>query len=801
MRKKLGAGTGLVVLGLGALAVTLATAGPAAAGTPVPPPTGAIVVGTAGQYCPSPSYSTVQSAIDAASAGATIYVCAGTYAESLTIGKAITLLGAQYDVDARTRDGTYETVLNGSGGITYTNGATSGSLNGFTVTGYQGSTAAIVATGTGAGWSFVDDVVDVSNGGIELNTAGAVNPAASDVRGDLFEQAQPSAAPSGTAGQAVIVGGGSGNDLRVTDDAFQNLSGPGAAINTPGTANCGASLDSVNFSENLIVNHDTMTESGGSFTDPLNGPGFVDEPFIDLQCTNDAEVGFDTVTVADSGDAHARTAIELTGGNYSASVEGNALDGGGTPSATGIAVNGTAFPAESNVQVGDNFVSGFATGIGIGAGSGFVVSHNFVKASASDGILVSASSGGSLTGNAVSGSGSEDCADQSTGTATASTADVWLDNGGATSLPAGLCAAFVPPAVTSAADVTAPVGTPLSIAVTTTGYPAPHLTIAHLPSGLTFTDHGNGSGTIAGTPVVRAAGLHKLQVRAVSSFRFSVNTVTQSLTLQLDRPPSFTTSSSKKLVPGSAVRFLVKAAGYPYPALTESGSLPPGLTFTDDHNGTATIAGTPTAPLATASWPLTISAASSAGTASQVLTLLSTQAPATFSGPTRAIAVVGRAFSTTVTAASAYGTPVLSEAGTLPAGITFADDHNGTATIAGTAAASALGTYHVFVTATTAGGSVSERVTLAVDSIPAITSKSSITPSVGLSFHFYVTATGRPRPTVTESGALPPGVVFTPNVGYGTFSGTATRTGTWMVTVTATNAAGTTSQTFTIIVV
>jgi hypothetical protein len=37
------------------------------------------------------------------------------------------------------------------------------------------------------------------------------------------------------------------------------------------------------------------------------------------------------------------------------------------------------------------------------------------------------------------------------------------------------------------------------------------------------------------------------------------------------------------------------ATGYPIPTLSEAGSLPSGITFVDNGNGTATLAGTPTA--------------------------------------------------------------------------------------------------------------------------------------------------------------------------------------------------------------
>ena len=46
---------------------------------------------------------------------------------------------------------------------------------------------------------------------------------------------------------------------------------------------------------------------------------------------------------------------------------------------------------------------------------------------------------------------------------------------------------------------------------------------------------------------------------------------------------------------GAALSLTVRATGYPAPALAESGPLPDGLSFTDNGNGTAVIAGTPAA--------------------------------------------------------------------------------------------------------------------------------------------------------------------------------------------------------------
>src|ERR1700761_8959655 len=53
----------------------------------------------------STSYATIQAAVNAAVAGATITVDAGTYAEQVTVSKSLTIKGAQAGVDATSRMG------------------------------------------------------------------------------------------------------------------------------------------------------------------------------------------------------------------------------------------------------------------------------------------------------------------------------------------------------------------------------------------------------------------------------------------------------------------------------------------------------------------------------------------------------------------------------------------------------------------------------------------------------------------------------------------------------------------------
>ena len=69
------------------------------------------------------------------------------------------------------------------------------------------------------------------------------------------------------------------------------------------------------------------------------------------------------------------------------------------------------------------------------------------------------------------------------------------------------------------------------------------------------------------------------------------------------------------------MRLVIRATGYPTPALAETGLLPSGLTFTAHHNGTATITGTP-AHTSRAVYPVTITATNTKGKATRRFTII-----------------------------------------------------------------------------------------------------------------------------------------------------------------------------------
>ena len=79
------------------------------------------------------------------------------------------------------------------------------------------------------------------------------------------------------------------------------------------------------------------------------------------------------------------------------------------------------------------------------------------------------------------------------------------------------------------------------------------------------------------------------------------------LSMQLQDPPAVTSADATTFTPGVPSSFTVTTSGDPVPALQQSGALPGGVTFTDNGDGTATVAYDGTATTA-GPYPITITA-------------------------------------------------------------------------------------------------------------------------------------------------------------------------------------------------
>ena len=147
--------------------------------------------------------------------------------------------------------------------------------------------------------------------------------------------------------------------------------------------------------------------------------------------------------------------------------------------------------------------------------------------------------------------------------------------------------------ITSADSVTFAVGQAGTFTVTTTGYPTCILPAPlTLPSGVTFTDNGDGTATLAGTPAADSGGPYPFTITATNGV---IPAATQSFTLTVNLAPGIISPAGTTFTAGQAGTFTVTTTGVPNSTLSETGALPPGVTFTDNGDGTATLAGTPAA--------------------------------------------------------------------------------------------------------------------------------------------------------------------------------------------------------------
>ena len=149
-----------------------------------------------------------------------------------------------------------------------------------------------------------------------------------------------------------------------------------------------------------------------------------------------------------------------------------------------------------------------------------------------------------------------------------------------------------PPAITSVSSATFTTGQAGSFGVTTTGWPLPSLTESGaLPSGVTFHDNGDGTGTLSGRRLPARAG----------STRSRLPRRTVSARTRCRPSPSRSTSRRDHEQPAHDLRG--RDAGQlqcdvdgaiPRRRSTDAGPWRTGVTFHDNGDGTGTIAGTAT---------------------------------------------------------------------------------------------------------------------------------------------------------------------------------------------------------------
>ncbi len=250
-------------------------------------------------------------------------------------------------------------------------------------------------------------------------------------------------------------------------------------------------------------------------------------------------------------------------------------------------------------------------------------------------------------------------------------------------------------------------------------------------------------------------------------------------------PPIFTSATSITFAVGTAGLFNITTTADPVASSISiiSGTLPTGVNFNNDGDGTATLSGTPAAGTGNV-YSLIFSANNTLATGTQNFTLEVNEAPTFVS------------VSSTNFTAGTYGvfnlatigypsvTSISLTSGSLPLGITY---DSSTMTLSGTPAAGTGGTYPLAFSASNGiSPSASQNFTLTVNEAPAFVSASSTTFARDAAGTFSVAATGYPAPSIhLTSGTPPSGVAY--NSSTGILSGTPTEAGTFALTFTASN--------------
>jgi len=349
------------------------------------------------------------------------------------------------------------------------------------------------------------------------------------------------------------------------------------------------------------------------------------------------------------------------------------------------------------------------------------------------------------------------------------------------------------PAITSASGTTFTIGSAGTFTVTATGTPVPTLSqTGTLPAGVSFNA---ATGVFSGTPAAGTAGTYPITLTAQNGVPPNA---TQNFTLTVNIPvnqaPTITSTSSTTFTVGSAGSFTVTATGGPVPTLSQTGTLPAGVSF---NTATGVLSGTPATGTG-GNYAITLTARNRvAPKATQNFALTVNERPA-FSGPHQATFKAGTAGAFTVMA-TGFPVPEISGSGAWPAGVTF---NPVTDVLSGTPVPGTGGIYNIALTAQNGvAGSANEIYTVFVDEPAAIASANSAVFAVNTPGSFTVAATGFPAPVLSETGTLPAGFIF--NAASGVLSTPAAGiSGTYPITFRAHNGVDADAlQTFSLLVV
>lgn len=319
--------------------------------------------------------------------------------------------------------------------------------------------------------------------------------------------------------------------------------------------------------------------------------------------------------------------------------------------------------------------------------------------------------------------------------------------------------------------------------VTTTGSPQPTLAATGVPAGLTFTDNGDGTGKLTGTPAVGTGGVHTVTVTATNE----AGSATKDIEVEVAEAPKLSgpTASTYTVGQPGGPDVFEQTGGHPVASVSTSSTLPDGVDLTDNGDGTGTLSGTP-APTTGGQYAITVKGSNGTGPdATWPFALTVNEAPS-IDAPATATATVGTAGSIDLEVGG-FPAPTVSASG-LPAGLSVQGTH-----VTGAPADGTGGVHHVtFTAANGVGDDATDTTTLTVNEAASVAGPAAVRFVSGRNGEFTYAADGFPVAALSVTGSLPAGVTFADNGdGTATLSGTPTTVGDHTVTVRADNGIGT----------
>ncbi len=331
-------------------------------------------------------------------------------------------------------------------------------------------------------------------------------------------------------------------------------------------------------------------------------------------------------------------------------------------------------------------------------------------------------------------------------------------------------------------------------------------TVTGLPSTLKFSQVSTGAtATITGTPT--EAGKYTVKFTLTNSagstektLTLTVNGVAPKLTATLANARAGSSYSGSKISATGTkpitISYSISASDKAKFGISSLSDL--GLTFTaNPSDGTAKITGTPT--ISIKSLPITFTAknsVSSSGVTRKVNFTVTGTKP-TFTTPSAATTTLTKEVNSNIEIDfKVNGTKNITFTMSGAGGFKLTKTGDYTAKLTGKAPAKDS-TTNITITAANADGKATRKIVIKTMTSPKITTSSLSSATLSKSYSSRLTATGTKTIKWKVTGKLPSGITFS----SGTFKGTPKATGSYTVTVTASNTIGNTSKTFTLSVV